>query len=146
MLNEIEQQSLDIDWFFTNNHQIAFVASGGGRLPNSIVNLSESRLLSSFFRRLPVTSDVVINPLLNNIKGFVANDQYLSDFIYMAKRGLFSFDKSVLNDFLDCNYHLVAKPIISLNLELIPDDIKAVLMKSQYVGNIDWLIDSGKVT
>jgi hypothetical protein len=34
MLSEIEQQSLDIDCFFTNDEYIVFVASGGGKLPD----------------------------------------------------------------------------------------------------------------
>lgn len=146
MLSEIEQQSIDIDWFFTNDEHIVFVASGGGKLPDSIAKSAEnSKLLSSFFRSLPVTSEVVIKPSLDKKMGPVVNDQYLSDFVLMAKRGLFSFDKTVLNSFLDCNYHLVARPAIPLTIDSVPDEIKDVLMKSKYVGDIDLVIDSTRV-
>ena len=146
MLSELEQQSLDIDWFFTNDEHIVFVASGGGRLPDSIAKSAEnSKLLSSFFRSLPVNSEVVINPSLDKIKGFVVNDQYLSDFVLMAKRGLFSFDKTVLNNFLDCNYHLVARPTVPLTIDSVPNEIKDILMKSKYIGDINLIIDSSRV-
>lgn len=146
MLSEIEQESLDIDWFFTNNEHIVFMASGGGGLPDSIAkSMENSKLLSSFFRSLPVTSEVLINPSLDKIKGSVVNDQYLSDFVLMAKRGLFSFDKTVLNNFLDCNYHLVARPAIPLTIDSVPDEIKDILTKSKYIGDIDLVIDSTRV-
>jgi len=34
--NEIDQQTLDIDWFFTDGCYISFMASGGGKLPESV--------------------------------------------------------------------------------------------------------------
>lgn len=128
MYTEIEQQSLDIDWFFTDNNEIAFVASAGGKLPEAIAKLEEeNEILSSFFRNLPEISDVIISPELKNILPDV-NDTYLSDFINMAKKGIYAFDKTVLNNFLNSNYHLVAIPTIPLKLkDLSPDIIEAIL-------------------
>jgi hypothetical protein len=37
MFTNADQESLDIDWFFTNNQDITFVASGGGQLPQSVL-------------------------------------------------------------------------------------------------------------
>lgn len=147
MLTENEQQGLDIDWFFTNNEEVAFVASGGGRLPQSIAKSAENnKLLASFFRGLPITSAVEINPDLNKVITTIIDDRYLADFIYMAKKGLFSFDKTVLNSFLESRYHLVAKPVSPLKFSKLPSEIRDILIASKYDGNIDSIIDSQTIT
>lgn len=46
-----------------------------------------------------------------NLKKF-NRQTYLSDFIFYAKKGYFSFDKTYVNKPLDFHYHLVAYPII----------------------------------
>jgi len=40
MISLIEQQTLDIEWFFTADNVIGFVASGGGLLPKPVANKS----------------------------------------------------------------------------------------------------------
>ncbi|WP_042722328.1 hypothetical protein [Flavobacterium sp. B17] len=131
MYTEIEQQSLDIDWFFTDNNEIAFVASAGGKLPETIAELGEENgILSSYFRNLPEISEIIINPQLKDIIPN-ANESYLSDFINMAKKGIYAFDKTVLNNFLDSNYHLVASPKVPLKLKDLSPDIKEVILKAQ---------------
>jgi hypothetical protein len=64
MISEIDQETSDIDWFFTDGEMIGFVASGGGRLPNSISrkSIEEIELLADYFRRLPQTGEIDINP------------------------------------------------------------------------------------
>ncbi len=42
-------------------------------------------------------------------------EMYLRDFIFYAKKGYFSFDKTYVNRPLDFHYHLVAYPIFSKN-------------------------------
>ncbi len=135
MYTELEQQTLDIDWFFTDKSKIGFIASAGGKLPESISKLGEgNQLLSSYFRNLPEISEIFINTELDSK---LRNDEnYLSDFISMAKRGLYTFDKTKLNDFLNSNYHLVAYPIKSLELRNIPQNILDILSKTYYK-NID---------
>ena len=66
---------------------------------------------------------VVINADLSNIIGSVADERYLNDFVLMSKRGLFAFDKTVTNHFHNPMYHLVAKPLVTLNFNQIPDSI-----------------------
>jgi len=118
MLTEIQQQTLDIDWFFTSEDKIGFVASAGGKLPSSVASLDEKNgILSSYFRNLPEKTEAIINNELEKIKGSAINENYLNDFLYMAKRGLFAFDKLSLNNFLDVNYHIVAKPKQYLSLK-----------------------------
>ena len=136
MYTEIEQQNLDIDWFFTDNNEIAFVASAGGKLPETIANLEDQNgILSSYFRNLPEMSEIIINPHLKDIIPD-ANEAYLSDFINMAKKGVYAFDKTVLNNFFDSNYHLVANPKTPLKLEDLSPDILEIILKTQLNENL----------
>lgn len=140
MFTEIQQQTLDIDWFFITDNKIGFVASGGGRLPHSVAILeSEIEIISSYFRKLPERTTVIINEELEKIKNTSITENYLSDFLYMAKRGLYTYDKSLLNDFSDLNYHLVAKPLESLKVEDLPPEIARLINKTIYKGKIDLL-------
>ncbi|MGE8431846.1 hypothetical protein [Chryseobacterium joostei] len=132
MYTEIEQQNLDIDWFFTDNNEIAFVASAGGKLPETIAKLGvENGVLSSYFKGLPEISEIIINPQLKDIIPDV-NEAYLSDFINMAKKGIYAFDKTVLNNFFDSNYHLVVNPKTPLKLEDLSSDILEIILKTQF--------------
>jgi len=123
MITEAEQQGLDIDWFFTDGDNIGFVASGGGKLPLSISNSSRSDIeeVAHYFRSLPIIGDAIVNPNLNEAMGDrVVNDRYLADFVAMAKRGLYAFDKNILNSFTDTNYYLVATPTYPIQLQELP--------------------------
>lgn len=137
MLTEIEQQTLDIDWFFLNQDNIAFVASGGGKLPNSVAQLHEKiGFISSFFRTLPEIADIVLNDELEVIKKGIVNEAYLRDFIYMAKRGLYAFDKTHLNNFANVEYHLVARPLEPLKINQLPTEIITFISNTLYSGNL----------
>lgn len=76
MITELDQQIHDIDWFFTNDDKISFVASGGGKLPRSIaaMTLDSVNLLSAYFRTLPEITEVIINPALDAISGRRTNE------------------------------------------------------------------------
>jgi hypothetical protein len=139
MFTEIEQEISDIDWFFTDNNNIAFVASAGGKLPNKIAQSENYNLLSSYFRSLPEKSEVLINHNLSKILGNEIDETYLSDFIFMAKKGLYCFDKSVLNNFSDTKYHLVAKPLNPIKMENLPKKILEVINLSVCKNNIEIL-------
>lgn len=136
MITEIEQQSLDIDWFFTDGKHVAFVASGGGKLPKSIAESSDYNLLSSYFRNLPEKSEIEINVSLSEILKMVPDERYLADYVLMTKKGLYSFDKTILNNFLDPNYHLVAQPISPLKIIDLPKEVFEILIKSKYDKNL----------
>jgi len=138
MLTEIEQQNLDIDWFFTDGQHIGFVASGGGRLPNSIAKEDKNiEILSSYFRNLPERTEIEINNELKDIMSDVT-EMYLSDFTLMAKKGLYTFDKTTLNNFLEPNYHLVAKPINALKIQDLSIQIQDIIVKTKYTRNIEF--------
>ena len=141
MLTEIEQQTLDIDWFFTNGQEIAFVASGGGKLPKSVANSDNISLLSSFFRNLSKTSEAIINPNSTKLKKILPDNQYFEDFIYMAEKGLFTYDKSILNDFSNSNYDLITIPSNSIKLDRLPLEIRNMIMKTK-TNDINEYIDT----
>jgi hypothetical protein len=135
MFTEIEQQTLDIDWFFLNGKEICFVASGGGKLASSVAKSSENNaILVSYFRNLNDRCDVVINP---NLDETLNDENYLSDFIQMAKKGLYAFDKTTLNDFSSTKYHLVTTPSIPLFLNELPENIQGLLRKTNYLEYLD---------
>jgi hypothetical protein len=147
MFTETEQRGLDIDWFFTNDEHIAFAASAGGKLPESISKAPENyRLLSEFFSGLPEISEIIINADVSRIIGSTADESYLKDFVYMARRGLFSFDKTIPSNFDNSQYHLVAKPVVPLNINKVPSEIKNILMRSRYIGSIDTFTNSTNIT
>lgn len=125
MITEAEQQSLDIDWFFTDGDNIGFVASGGGKLPETVSKSRDNiEEIANYFRSLPVVGDAIVNPNLSKaMGGRMVDDRYLVDFIDMAKRGLYAFDKTVLNSFSETNYHLVARPTRLIKLQELPPTI-----------------------
>ncbi|WP_166920253.1 hypothetical protein [Flavobacterium poyangense] len=141
MITEIEQQSLDIDWFFTDGKYVAFVASGGGRLPKSISESLDYNLLSSYFRNLAEKSEIEINGNLSDVLKMEPDERYLEDFTLMAKRGLYSFDKTILNNFLELNYHLVASPLTPLKLSDLPPEIIIILQKTKYNNGLHLMLN-----
>lgn len=133
MITDIEQQTMDIDWFLTGGEYIGFMASGGGKLPASVAESEEKRrILAHYFRNLPEISEVMINPELDSILDSGVDDRYLEDFVLMTKKGLYSFDKTDLIQFLDSRYHLVASPKHPLKLEDLPQNILEIVVKTNY--------------
>ena len=127
-----EQSSLDIDWFFMSKNKIGFVASAGGRLPKSVSKSEDNiQLLSDFFRGLPKISNIEVNPHLEEVMvNRRVDEPYLSDFIFMAEKGLYAFDKTFLDNFDDDTYHLVVKPITDLNIADLPSYVIEVLSQT----------------
>lgn len=123
----IEQETSDIDWFFVDmNNEIGFVASGGGRLPNSIAGNKYNYNLSSYFRNSSNISDYKLNNDLLKIGKTETLKQYF-DFILLAKKGLYCFDKIDLNNFDDTRYNLIVKPVRALTVDEIPNNILKTL-------------------
>lgn len=128
------QLTKDIDFFIMDAKQNKLhFASAGGILPEMIaLKYSANRRIHKSVIQLEELFEVEINPNLSNILDF-PNDEmrdiYLRDFIFYAKRGFHSFDRTYLGDFNDTRYHLVASPIAntrllrSINNELM-DDLK----------------------
>lgn len=119
----------DIDWFAIINGVVVHVASAGGLVPEAVKkNLLESAAFVSRIAlieegRVSTISDGFISERLgielghndnNTLRQFdydiTKRDAYLSSFLLMARRGLFSFDKTDINDPTDNHYHIVAWP------------------------------------
>jgi len=137
MITEMEQAGLDIDWFITDGEYIGFMASGGGKLPESVAKSKKNNeILVEYFRNLPEISPVVINPKLDDILikifGSGVDERYLDYYVSMTKKGLYSFDKTYPNKFSDPYYHLVASPKIPLKLKELPHDILDIIIGTQY--------------
>lgn len=145
-LNNIDQQSIDKDWFFLSGEHVVFVASGGGKIPSSVIrNWDMSNKLSSFFRELPPRSGFKLNAKLDDILKGKVNKEYLRDFIFMAERGLFTFDKTHLNTFESTSYHAVAIPDNPLDFSSIPELFLIELKKTSYLGVLDEVIDIANI-
>lgn len=129
----------DIDWFSIDiENKIAFFASGGGAVPCSI-DTEGNELLSHYFRSLPEIEDneIIISPGLGNFRKFdspMQMERYLEDFIFMAKRGLYAYDKTELGILLDPLYHLVVAPGIKLCSHDFPEDVYIQIRKTEYSG------------
>jgi hypothetical protein len=149
MITEIEQATSDIDWFFTNGKNVAFVASCGGKLPQPVASKSieEIELLTTFFRELKPTSAATFSPeIIGTITSNTNLKGDLSYFVEMAEKGLFAFDKTVTNRFSDTRYHLVAKPLTPLKLKDLPIEIAKMLIGIKIDGDINETLDIASMT
>ena len=141
MYTELDQETLDIDWFFTDDKYIGFVASACGILPKSVAELDieDDEILYSYINSLIEQKDFLINTDLNEIakkRGFSITEKYLSYFIMMSKKGFYSFNKTDIGNRLDTNYHLVTKPVNPLRVDEIPKNILNILKKTYHKGDI----------
>lgn len=103
-------------------------ASAGGILPEMIVlKYQANQRIHDSVLRLDELFEVEINPNLSEIVSFPDDEMreiYLRDFIFFAKRGFYSFDRTYISDFNDPRYHLVASPLPNdINPESIHNDL-----------------------
>ncbi len=123
------------------NGFIGHAASGGGIVPNSILS-EDINHTSKFFRNLSnKNSNYELNKKLFSIKS-ISDKSLLEkrhfDFIQLAQKGIYCFDKTDLNNFKDPNYHLVVKPKKHiLKFEDLPNKIKNIIIKTRFKGNIN---------
>lgn len=129
MANEVEENSqylLDINWYFRDFwNRFCVVASAGGKLPDYILQNSESNdEFHSIVMDLPEVYESVRNEeALNHLKGinFQAIEFYFSDFESLAKRGFYVFDRLNISNPEDDEYLLVAYPEYgSIDMEYPP--------------------------
>ncbi|MGE8554922.1 MAG: hypothetical protein ACN6OB_13465 [Chryseobacterium jejuense] len=117
----------DLDLFFTDSlWGKIHLATAGGYVQDEIFNDPQHVETKINLRKSTCIADYEykINPNLDKIlrlgdreldfKKF-DKEMYLRDFIFYAKKGYFSFDKTFVNSPLDFHYHLVAYPIFSEN-------------------------------
>ncbi|WP_439699123.1 hypothetical protein ACFGVS_14380 [Mucilaginibacter sp. AW1-7] len=150
MISDTEQMGYDFDWFFTNGEHIGHVASGGGPLPASVAMSAENLAkLWDYFSGLFYRCAVNVNPELKTIENLKTNpdvtDPSISSFTGMASRGLFSFDKTTVNNFNNPYYHLVASPVEPSTIAELPAEIRDILSATKYDGEISRFGNVGEV-
>lgn len=124
--SEIEQSTLDLDIFFSDNNKLIHLASGGGILPDKLTETEKyNDYISRLMPSLSTEFEIEINPNLPEILNLIENglENYLSSFVEIAKKGFYTYDRSNIGQFHDTTFHLVAKPKTDLNLnEFIKED------------------------
>lgn len=129
-----EQDGTDFDWFGVDEcGEIGhFTTAGFKKLPRSVSSSAEDlALVTDYFQReAPIRGPHRVEPTLArevpDWKGESQEERYLSSFIAMADRGLFSFD---IASYLGPNaaYFRVAAPVSPLCMSDLPDRIRDVL-------------------
>lgn len=118
--SKFELASTDLDLYFKDSQKNIHIASGGGDVPQQISVLDqEIEVFSRIVQDLEFNWEVEINPNLNELLGLNRNglELYLNDFVLNAKKGFYSYDKTILSSFEDGTFHLVAKPIRNGRIE-----------------------------
>ncbi|WP_323136754.1 hypothetical protein [Chryseobacterium fluminis] len=88
------------------------------------------------------TNDAVMKSVYLALKeASGADERYLRDFIYFTQRGLYSFDKTHLNNFTDNLYHLVTTPVKPLEVTDLSPDILDILTQTKIEDNIKLISD-----
>lgn len=116
----------DLDLFFTDSlWGKIHLATAGGYIQHEIFNDPQHAETQNNLKNSITTDyDFKLNPNLDKILKLgnpeldlkkMNKEMYLRDFIFYAKKGYFSFDKTYVNRPLDFHYHLVAYPIFSKN-------------------------------
>lgn len=118
----IEQATKDLDIFFKDKFKLIHIASAGGNIPNQLADndyLNED--FASTITILEESYEFEVNPNLTELLNLndTGLDLYLIDFVFMAKRGFYSYDKTNLGDFSNPMFHLAARPIMPDNTEAI---------------------------
>ncbi|OCA70329.1 hypothetical protein BBH99_14470 [Chryseobacterium contaminans] len=114
----------DLDLFLTDpTWGKIHLATAGGHVRDEIykdskhletkINLQKSTNTDYEYKLNPNLDKILKlgNPEINFRK--FNKEMYLRDFIFYAKKGYFSFDKTYVNKPLDFHYHLVAYPVLS---------------------------------
>ena len=129
--------SIDMDWFgLDQNDNILRFTSSGGLFPKSIEANGESNstLLSFLLTIPPYTRSLTVSTKMDQYIQFDNNrfkEKYVNDHASMAKRGIFSFDKSYIHDLDNYLYHKVASPVLPLKLLELPPEMRRILQKTR---------------
>lgn len=138
----------DMDWFVKINQHYIHAASAGGMIPTVIYeNDEKNKSLARAIKHMPSLfkeEEIEINPFLRQILHLEEQQEELSfvlsacnisyennpidtyikriycySFMKFAQKGFLSFDKTNINNFNDSEYHLVARPRVEGNDNII---------------------------
>lgn len=150
----MDYAGIDLDWYALDlDERIAHLMSGGGVVPNLLDEQSHD-LLTDYFNNLPEIedNDVKISDQLNRYANFSTKqekERYLQNFIKMAQRGIYSYDKTNLTMLDDPMYHLVTIPSKLLTVDDLPlriyEKLQLVPFKGKFMDTVGLTIeDIGK--
>ena len=149
--SSIEQETRDLDIFFKDSSKLIHIATAGGQIPNQLAdNDKQNEEFASEISTFDETFEVEVNQNLAEFVNIPDNgiERYLRDFILMASRGFYSYDKTKLGNFEDPFFHLVARPkktenqLLTANTENLLS-IKTELTTEFVSFNLFELIDNG---
>lgn len=133
-------ETTDLDWFVQVNNRCIHAASGGGIIPNIVIQNDEKNMeiRNRVIGEPSKNYKFELNPHLRNILnledrkediafllstlGIEFGDDpiqvyidkvYVNSFVEFAKKGFWSFDKTNVQNYSDRMYHLVARPVYS---------------------------------
>ncbi len=119
----------DLDWFLLSNHDFIahFATAGKGPLPEKIKqSIDDYEEIYRYFVSLKYSSEVTI--IECNLPIFTNELQrlrYLSSFVDMSRKGLFSYD------YIDDKYMLISRPVNPLTYQQLSNNVKNIIYKSQ---------------
>ena len=126
----------DLDLFFQCGEFTSHCATAGGFVPDNIImNPRHAQIRASLLTDESLEFKYRINPALDKILAIKYDNQgvnessfdrnsYVQDFIFFAKKGCFSFDRTYIIDPFRSEYHLVAYPIFNnMKSSALPQDL-----------------------
>lgn len=113
----------DLDLFLNNYIILSHFATAGLHISDNSFFNSFHNDFRHFLKNLTIPPfKFELNPNLSEILSIKREldrefniDLYTSDFIKYAQKGLFSFDRTFIEDSSDIHFHLVAYPILNSN-------------------------------
>ncbi len=126
----------DIDWYLVSKERyLIHFSSSGGQIPKLVLDNYECLYhLRVYFDKLPEITTGILNPLLNESRNFLSKNDYknyVKYYMQLTCKGFYTFDKTIDNVPINTEYHLVSYPQKPIQIDLLPDDIKEILLKFQ---------------
>ncbi len=143
LITDAQQEETDFDWFGVDEEGLIahFTTAGFKRLPQSVAADAEGlgMVADYFLRQAPIQSghqlDGGLPTAVPEWQGEQNEVKYLSSFVSMADKGLFSFDVPTYVK-PGLAYIRVASPTNPLLLSALPEQIKSVLSRTTLKGVI----------
>jgi hypothetical protein len=140
-ISDLEQETLDLDWFGVDpSGAIARFATGGrGFFPDSVIaSKEELMVLTDYFKyELCASCEAQIsNNIDSQLKGRLpdksskSKQTYLRDYCNIAQKGLYSFDL-IDRPVRPTGYFLVARPELPIRIANLPTEIQIILKKTR---------------
>jgi hypothetical protein len=140
-IDDSEQEMTDFDWFAADEQRYLahFATAGFKHLPASVTRCAEdlAAVTEYFQNRAPVFSGHRVNPDIgrdrSDWKGEAEEARYLSSFVKMAARGLYSYDIETYVSPMTA-YFCVAIPIRPLSLDDLPQEVREIIGRTVLKG------------